>query len=566
MFKEEASSASDAEGKDSYLPSATRDDAPSTLDMQKTCWDMAEKDSDVIQKDREEIQKDSDLFSVTSDEGCSGSDDGSGYGHILKYTSLFGGVQGVTVLLSIVRNKFIAILLGSFGVGLIDMYNKSMDLISRSTTFGLSFTAVRRLSELYSQGDRDAMACQVRVIRSWSVLTALLGFVVCAAFSPIISRLGFDTYDYTLEIFLLSPLVAMLAVTGGELAILKASRRLKQLAAATTMGAVATLFITVPFYYFAGVAGIVPALLLSTFVVMVFNLKFSLKLFPWHANPFSVPLLRKGGELLRQGVPYVLAGVVAAGAEMVVRAFIVNRDGLAANGLYCAGFMLTVSYARFVFTSMDADFYPRLSAICNNRSRMNVAINRQIEVCLLLITPFLICFALFLPLIIRLLFTSEFLKVVPMTLCASFYMFFKAVTTPVAYIPLAKGDSVTYFAMESLYYVFFILIVLCGYTFYGLTGAGIALSLSNLFDLLIVCGIYHVRYGYKIGSRVVKTSIGQMLLLSAGIYMAFQPHLWLKFLGGLPILFLSAAWSIRTLSHETEVVSFIRRKVFRCKH
>ena len=34
------------------------------------------------------------------------------YGHILKYTGVFGGVQGLNILLGLVRNKIVALLLG----------------------------------------------------------------------------------------------------------------------------------------------------------------------------------------------------------------------------------------------------------------------------------------------------------------------------------------------------------------------------------------------------------------------------------------------------------------------
>ena len=40
------------------------------------------------------------------------------YSHILKYTSLFGGVQGLGILVGIVRNKLVALLLGPDGMGL----------------------------------------------------------------------------------------------------------------------------------------------------------------------------------------------------------------------------------------------------------------------------------------------------------------------------------------------------------------------------------------------------------------------------------------------------------------
>ena len=40
------------------------------------------------------------------------------YGHVLKYTGIFGGVQGLNILISLVRNKLVALLLGPAGMGL----------------------------------------------------------------------------------------------------------------------------------------------------------------------------------------------------------------------------------------------------------------------------------------------------------------------------------------------------------------------------------------------------------------------------------------------------------------
>ena len=64
-------------------------------------------------------------------------------GRVLKYISVFGGVQGLNVLFSIVRNKLTSVLLGVGGVGLIDVYSRTADLIGSSTNFGLSFSAVQ---------------------------------------------------------------------------------------------------------------------------------------------------------------------------------------------------------------------------------------------------------------------------------------------------------------------------------------------------------------------------------------------------------------------------------------
>ncbi len=483
------------------------------------------------------------------------------YDHVLKYTGLFGGVQGITVLLSVIRNKFVAVLLGSVGLALIDIYNHAMNLLGNATQFGIPLTAVRSLSELYGKDSNEKLAAHVSVIRSWSLLTAMIGMLACLSFSPIISRLSFGNYSHVFHIALLSPAVAMLAISGAEIAILKAMRRLKTLALATLAGAVATLLVTVPFYYYWGNKGIIPSLVISTLAVMLIQLNCTLRIFPWKAHPFSRNTLGKGIGMIRLGISYILAGIVAAAAEMAVRSYIVNQGSLADEGLYCAGFVLTVSYARFVFVSMDADYFPRLSSICREKGKMNLAVNSQLEVCVLLMAPFLILFVLFLPIIIHLLFSEKFMPAVPMALYAAFYMFFKAITTPVAYISLARGDSLLYFTMEFLYYIVFIILVIVGYRYWGLPGCGIALSLSNLFDLLLISSVYHVKYQFSFSTRPFLVSIIQAVLLAMAVAVCVAvpaPH---KFFFGMPVLVLSLWISLRILCKETTVLHVIKDRL-----
>ena len=75
----------------------------------------------------------------------------SSYSHILKYTSIFGGVQGLVILIGMVRNKLIALLLGPQGMGLMALFNSTVRLISDTTGLGLGVSAVRELSRLYDE-------------------------------------------------------------------------------------------------------------------------------------------------------------------------------------------------------------------------------------------------------------------------------------------------------------------------------------------------------------------------------------------------------------------------------
>ena len=152
------------------------------------------------------------------------------YSHVLKYTGIFGGVQGIHILVGIVRNKLVATILGPAGMGLISLFTSTINLMANSTNLGISMSAVKNISEAWDNGDEDSLHKMVRMVRSWSLLTGLAGILLCIALSPMLSKWTFGWGNHTLHFVLLSPIVGMMAVTGGEMAILKGVRQLKNIA------------------------------------------------------------------------------------------------------------------------------------------------------------------------------------------------------------------------------------------------------------------------------------------------------------------------------------------------
>ena len=72
-----------------------------------------------------------------------------GYRHILKYTGIFGGVQGFQLVLGLLRTKLMAILLAPSGMGLASLFQSTSQFLSQATNLGVSMSAVRQLSEDY---------------------------------------------------------------------------------------------------------------------------------------------------------------------------------------------------------------------------------------------------------------------------------------------------------------------------------------------------------------------------------------------------------------------------------
>ena len=482
------------------------------------------------------------------------------YGQVLKYTGIFGGVQGLNVIVSLVRNKLAAILLGPAGMGLVSLFNATVAFISQATGFGISMSAVRHISELTESGDEAQRAYYIKVVRAWSLLAALLGVLVCVAIGPFLSSNTFAWGNHTLHFILLAPAVGMIAVTAGETAILKGTRQLKPLVVVQTFTILATLILTVPAYYFFGQAGIVPVIVLMALVTLLFTVNYSWRLYPLQLSG-SKGILGDGMEMIRLGVAFTMAGIVGAGSEMLIRSWLNLQGDLDAVGLYNAGYMITVTYASMVFSAMEADYFPRLSAVNGDVAATNETVNKQTEVTLLIIAPMLVGMIVLLSVLTPLLLSEKFMPIVAMTQVAALGMLFKAITLPTAYITLARGYSLIYLSLETAYFIVFVLLVMYGYRHWGLLGTGIAITAANVFDFFMIHTVAYFRYGYKMSSAVMRYSAIHILIGLLAFFTTITVDGFVYWVFGIGLSLVSLLFSLLILHQKTHLWAALMKRL-----
>ena len=323
------------------------------------------------------------------------------YAHVLKYTSIFGSIQGLNIFLSLVRTKVLAVLLGPMGMGYVSLFNSALNFISQTTGLGLSMSAVKTLSEVYEQGDKNQISHHVNVIRYWSMLTAIFGVLVCVMLGPLLSHYTFSWGNHTLHFVLLAPAVAMMAITGGEIVILKSAQQLRQLAVAQVYAAVCGVVISIPVYYIWELKGIVPVIVLMALAQMVLVLYYSIRLFPYRLQKTKA-IFCEGFGMVRLGLAFTMAAAISSGGEMLIRSYLNVKANMDEVGLYNAIYMIIVTYAGMVFTAMETDYYPRLSGVNKDVVESNRIVNIQLEVSVLLLSPMLMGMMVFLPILIPL--------------------------------------------------------------------------------------------------------------------------------------------------------------------
>lgn len=424
-----------------------------------------------------------------------------GYRHILKYTSIFGSVQGLNIVAALIRNKFAALFLGPAGMGLASLLTVTMNFLSQTAGMGLSLSATRYFSAYYDKVNQQRIDHLVNVVRVWCLLASLLGILLSLI-------AGYWT---------MAPAVAVTIIGGGEMSILKGARRLRSLAVIQTIAAIASVVISVPLYWKFGQDAIVAVINLMAFATMLPAIYASYRLFTPRFS-FTHQVMGEGVSMLRLGVAFTLAAMAGSGAELFIRRWLEIESGLGDVGLYNAGYLLTVTYMGVVFAAMDNDYYPRLSAV-SEAKETNTLVNRQMEVLLWLVTPFLALMILCLPWLVPLLLSSNFSPIVIMAQIAAVSLVFKAATLPVAYITLARGRSVAYLICESAYYMVFASLVIVGYRKWGVTGTGVAILIAHVFDFLMIHLYAYHAFGYRLSVRTLCIIIAALTIVSAALWV-----------------------------------------------
>lgn len=426
------------------------------------------------------------------------------YKNIFKASSLFGGVQGLSILLNLVRTKLVAILLGPAGIGLNSIYNETRELIHSTTNLGLDVSGIRGISKSFeawqnAQGEEEKRQTyvqieeEIRLLRSWVLILALFGTLICMILAEPISYFTFNDFEHTWSYVLLSPVVGLSTMICGELAVLKAIRRIKMIATVSVINVLLTLLTSIPLYYFFGIEGIIPAFILLYIAQFIAIISFSYRAQrPTFA--LSRTYLTKGLPMLVLGISFALTGMINHGAQLSIRTFINNVGSIEAVGLFNAGYTIFTTLGSIAFASLDSYYFPKLSGIFSDVAQRRQTVIRQIKVTVSIIAPISLIVISILGWLLPLLFSHEFDSVVPMAQFAIVGLLFRAIYLPMAYMPLSAGDSKTFLCLEFISALILAGSVILGYQFYGLTGSGIGLLLSNFIDMVVSFIVAKTRY------------------------------------------------------------------------
>ena len=484
----------------------------------------------------------------------------SSYRTIIKATSLFGGVQVYQILIQIIKSKFIAILLGPAGVGVLGLYQSAIDMIKQLTSFGLSQSAVRDVSEANGTCDMAHITRTITVVHRLVWLTGLLGSLVVILVSPFLSQLTFGDNTYILSFVILSVILLLDQLCAGQKVILQGTRRLKDLAKASAIGVTVGLLACIPIFYWLGIKGIVPTLILNSLIALLLSWYYSKKIKIERISLSFREVLAEGGVMLKLGIALSFGSLLTAASAYILRGYIRSVGGTDEVGVFTAGYSIMSTYVGMVFAALSTDYYPRLAAVNNDEKECRDLVNYQGEIATLILMPLLIICMVFMPVIIKILYSEKFLGASIYTIWAAAGMIFKLGSWVIAYQFIAKGDSKVFIFNEASCCAYMLILNIFGYILFGLEGLGVSFVLGYLLYYLQVLFVSKRKYDYRMSSAFCRLFLISLFINACALCIVLTIDGMMKYLLGSIVIVISLSISLIGIRQRIGSINYFKRK------
>ena len=457
----------------------------------------------------------------------------------MKAMGLFGGVQVMGILCSIVRTKLVAMWIGPVGIGMFGLFNNALEMISTGTNLGIRSSSVRDISQAHDSTTPGLVAKMVAVVRKWSLWLGLFGALVTLMLAPLLSELTFGDQSHLWGFVALSVAVLLGAITNGEYAVLQGSARLKRLASVTLWGTLTGLAVSIPLFYLLRERSILPSILAYAMALAAFAWLFRNK-------EYSKPQLSRretfdmGKGFVKLGIFMTLGNFASILASYAFNAWLNMNAGTEAVGFYQAGYTLINKYTGLILTALGMEYYPRLSKVANSRLRLRAFVSQEINVAIAVMAPVVALFILLRELVVWILYTPEFNVILTFVSWGMIGTVLRTLSWCLAFTILAKGDGKTYLWTEVASAIINLVLNIVFYRWWGLTGLGIAFLVSYLLYTAIVAVVYFKMYRLSVSRGCLVNLLWTLAV--ASVVMWAMEHDVLAVAIALTVVSIAIAW------------------------
>lgn len=392
-------------------------------------------------------------------------------------TSFFTSIStAVTFISGFIVTKVVAVKIGPAGVAYVGQFQNSIAVLALFSTFAITVGVVK-----YISGNKDDRVKQQQVITTAISIILLGSFgvsLIVISGSVFFSKAIFHSTDFWVVYLMYGLFVAINALNSLFSAVLNGFKEIRNLTIVNIATSLTGILFTVFFAYTLGVKGVLIAFNFTALVVFFINIYFIRKLnwISWKPNfrKWDKKMVRL---LFAFTVMGLTSGFAAPAMQFFVRNRIITEFSIVDAGCWQAITRISDYYLTFITTVLSVYYLPRLSEI-----KDNAEMRKEIIQGYKIILPAVGILALLIWLckiwVVQILFTTDFLPMLPLFKYQLLGDFFKIGSWLVAYIMISKALTKTFIFTEILFSLSFVLFSYFFMNRYGVIGATFAFCIN----------------------------------------------------------------------------------------
>lgn len=483
------------------------------------------------------------------------------YKKIIKTTGVVGAVQVIKLFFGLIRNKLIAYLFGPAGLGVWSLYLSFTEMIQSVSSLGLEKSSVKQIAQNHENQYQRNLTIQVAQFSL--IIFSLICTVIVAIFSAEFSKNLFGTTDFKLGILVCCLVVFINSLASVYSSILNGLSEIKALAISQLIGILVgniIVFSLLPFFKLNAVPFYLLIIAISALLPTYLSVR-KLKIPLVKAS--LVEIFQNLSMLMKVGFAFWFSAMFMTFITYLINIYLKDNFSIEVVGIYQASWTISNLYVGIILSSMGVAFFPKICRTINNKKESISIINEQIEFGLLVSLPFIIGIFIFAPMILTILYSSEFADGASIIRWQMLGVTIRLLGFPFGYVLMAKGKSVQYilaqFLFNGLNYGFMIWVIFT----LGFAGLGINYLFAYIIYGVIVGFLCYRGIGYKFSDFLVKIIVIYIALFACATAALYFFDSRTLYVSGACIVLTAAYYAYYQLVQKLniDIIGYVKGKI-----
>ena len=388
------------------------------------------------------------------------------------------------ILLNVLRNKLTAVLLGTYGIGVLSIISSILGVVQPISDLSINNGIVKKVSADIT--DKQEIDNVIATAYITTFVTSTLLVILMIIFSKQISLANFNDRKYYVYIIIVALSIPISTFNSIDLSIINGFRKIKIIARISIITCVVNMVVSVFFIYSYNLNGAVYstiAMAIISYMINLFALKRVLRSYDYKfklsIKNFRIDILK---TLTALGMTSICAILFSNISLLLIKNTISKKLGMDYNGIFQADWSIINQYVGIVFSSCAVYYFPTLCALKTNKERAD-EMNKTLEMLLVACVPLFIGIMCFKNIVISVLYSGKFIMSANFLSIFIIGDYFKIIawTLGFAFLPINKIKQ-------------FIIIDLCSNAFFTV----LSIVLINVFG-----NLYGVAYAYIVLNVVI---------------------------------------------------------------